>query len=61
VLDLASKLRLDRRLARRRGWISADQLAKDLKALPDVAEKAEQVDSPQFKKQEAPAEEEGPQ
>lgn len=57
--DLASKLRLDRRLTRRRGWISADQFAKDLKALPDVAEKAEQVDSPQFKHQDKPAEAEG--
>lgn len=49
MLDLASKLRLDRRLLRRRGWITQEQLAKDLKALPDVAEKAEQIDSPQLK------------
>lgn len=54
--DLASKLRLDRRLARRRGWVAPEQLDKDLKALPDVAEKGELVDSPQFKNPEPPAE-----
>ncbi len=40
-MDLESlrKLRLDRRLIRRRGWISENQLQKDLEALPDVSDK----------------------
>jgi hypothetical protein len=54
VQNATATLRLDRRLARRRGWIASDQLAKELKALPDVAEKAESVDSPQFKAPETP-------
>ena len=33
------KLRLDRRLAERRGWISREDLDRELKALPDVADK----------------------
>jgi len=33
------KLRLDRRLASRRGWIAADELARELEALPDVSDK----------------------
>ena len=36
-------LRLDRRLTRRRGWISPDDLEASLEALPDVAEKGELV------------------
>ena len=34
------KLRLDRRLIRRRGWMSAAERARALEALPDVANKA---------------------
>jgi hypothetical protein len=34
------KLRLDRRLIRRRGWISEGELARELERLPDVAQKA---------------------
>jgi hypothetical protein len=34
------KLRLDRRLLKRRGWLSAAELAGSLDALPDVSEKA---------------------
>lgn len=34
------KLRLDRRLANRRGWIQSSQLQSELDALPDVADKA---------------------
>jgi hypothetical protein len=35
-----AKLRLDRRLIRRRGWISDEELESELGALPDSAEKA---------------------
>jgi hypothetical protein len=33
------KLRLDRRLIRRSGWISGKELEQELAALPDVSEK----------------------
>ena len=38
--DATQRLRLDRRLTRRRGWISKDELGKELDALPDAAAKA---------------------
>ena len=44
--DLTAHLKLDRRLAGRRGWIASDDLVKELDALPDVAEKGELVDPP---------------
>lgn len=44
-----SKFDLDRRLLLRRGWIAPDKLEKAINALPDVADKCEGVDSPQFK------------
>jgi hypothetical protein len=34
------RLRLDRRLIRRRGHLSPEELARELEALPDVAHKA---------------------
>lgn len=34
------RLRLDQRLIRRRGWISSDELERELAALPDAASKA---------------------
>jgi hypothetical protein len=34
------KLRLDRRLLRRRGWMSSGELARALEQLPDVGSKA---------------------
>jgi len=34
------KLRLDRRLLKRRGWMSQAELARSLEQLPDVAGKA---------------------
>lgn len=37
--ETISKLRLDRRLIRRRGWISPDDLEREIEALPDVANK----------------------
>ncbi len=33
------KLRLDRRLIGRRGWIAEKELSKELEALPDAADK----------------------
>ena len=33
------RLRLDRRLIRRRGWISEEDLERELAALPDVSHK----------------------
>jgi hypothetical protein len=33
------RLRLDRRLIRRRGWIAPEELAKELEKLPDVSGK----------------------
>ena len=37
--EATEKLRLDRRLIDRRGWISKAELEKDLEALPDVSHK----------------------
>ena len=34
--DALAKLRLDRRLLRRRGWMSDAELQRELSALPDV-------------------------
>lgn len=34
-----AKLKLDRRLIRRRGWISKEDLERELAALPDVSAK----------------------
>ena len=39
-LESTEKMRFDRRLVLRRGWVSRDQLAAALEALPDVAGKA---------------------
>ena len=43
VHDSIRNLRLDRRLLRRRGWISDDELEQELAALPEVGDKAEIV------------------
>ena len=37
--DSIQKMRLDRRLIRRNGWISERELEQELEALPDVADK----------------------
>ena len=42
--DSMNALRLDRRLLRRRGWLTAEELEEQLAALPDAAEKAQAVD-----------------
>jgi hypothetical protein len=55
VQDHAAKFRLDRRLQQRRGWLPSDQLDKEVSALPDVSDKGEVVESPQFKGEPAPA------
>ena len=39
-----SRLRLDRRLIRRRRWISEEDLEKELAQLPDVSHKATTAD-----------------
>jgi hypothetical protein len=38
--DALQKLRLDRRLLQRRGWMSEAEMERELAALPDVAAKA---------------------
>ena len=37
--DYTRKLKTDRRLIHRRGWISKEELDKQLDALPDVSDK----------------------
>lgn len=59
--DPNAKFRLDRRLQLRRGWIPSEQFEKELGSLPDSADKAELVDSPQFKGEAAPAPETAPE
>lgn len=41
--DSINALRHDRRLLRRRGWISPEDLAQELASLPDVAHKVQAV------------------
>ena len=41
VYDGIRKLKLDRRLLRRRGWIDSKELEKELADLPDVSDKAQ--------------------
>ena len=38
------RLRLDRRLIRRRGWIAPEELDRELEQLPDVTHKAAMPD-----------------
>ena len=40
------KLRLDRRLVGRRGWIPQADIAREIAGLPDVSAKADLVDAP---------------
>ena len=44
--ETMSKLRLDKRLTRRRGWISRDDLDRELEALPDVSSKIAPIEEP---------------
>jgi hypothetical protein len=45
--ETISKLRLDRRLALRRGWISPDDLEAELAELPDVSDKIAPAEPPE--------------
>ena len=47
-MDEPSTKRSDRRLTRRRDFAGGEQLEKELRTLPDVSDKGELVDSPQF-------------
>jgi hypothetical protein len=40
------KLRLDRRLVDRRGWISREELERELASLPDVSDKVAPTEEP---------------
>jgi hypothetical protein len=44
--DALRKLRLDRRLLERRGWISKAELERALAELPDVEDKAAPPEAP---------------
>ncbi len=39
------RIRLDRRLIRRRNWIPANELSRELDALPDVTDKVAPIES----------------
>ncbi len=39
------RMRLDRRLIRRRNWIPANELRRELDALPDVTDKVAPIES----------------
>ncbi len=39
------RIRLDRRLIRRRNWIPANELRRELDALPDVTDKVAPIES----------------
>jgi hypothetical protein len=56
VYDYSRKLKLDRRLLRRRGWIDPEELEKELADLPDVSHKAQ----PQGEEEESSPESEEP-
>lgn len=43
--ETISKLRLDKRLIHRRGWISSEDLERELEALPDSSSKIAPVEA----------------
>ena len=43
VHDSMKNLRFDKRLLRRRGWISAEEFARELESLPDAEPRAERI------------------
>ena len=47
-------LKLDRRLIRRRNWISSKDLRRELDALPDVADKAAPIEEDEGEPKEEP-------
>ena len=50
--DHTRKLKLDRRLLRRRGWVDPKELEKELADLPDVSHKAQPLDEDEAPSQE---------
>ena len=44
VHDYTRKLKFDRRLLRRRGWVDPEELEKELADLPDVSQKAQPLE-----------------
>lgn len=56
VHDSMRNLQFDRRLTQRRDWVSEKELAAEIEALPDVADKAEVVVDEEEAAKEAPAE-----
>jgi hypothetical protein len=48
------KLKLDKRLIRRRGWISAEELERELEGLPDVAGKVAEPEPESEEEESAP-------
>ena len=50
--DHTRKLKLDRRLLRRRGWVDPKELEKELADLPDVSHKAQPLDEDEEPSQE---------
>jgi hypothetical protein len=52
------KLRLDRRLIRRRGWMSESERARALAALPDVSAKATTLGAESGEDESSPASDE---
>jgi hypothetical protein len=52
------KLRLDRRLIRRRGWMSESERARALAALPDVSAKATTLGAESAEDESSPASDE---
>jgi hypothetical protein len=53
--DATKQLRLDRRLAGRRGWIAQNELAGELDRLPDVGDKAELIEAPASRSPDEPS------
>jgi len=43
VHDYTRRLKFDRRLLRRRGWVDPEELEKELADLPDVSHKAQSL------------------
>ena len=55
--ESTEKLRLDRRLINRPGWISRAELEKNLEALPDVSDKIAPLEEAEEPSKASPAEE----
>ena len=53
--DTTRQLRLDRRLAGRRGWIEEKELQQELERLPDVAAKGDLIDVPAPRRRDEPS------